>query len=258
MSIENIGKINHLLKEWPFGTVMLSSWLTERGYSYQLLARYVKSGWIERIGVGAYIRSGDDLKIEGAIYTLQRQSNSSIHIGGKSALSILGKAQYLEFMPPSTHLFGGGNEQLPAWLKEIKWVPEINYNSTTFLPNHLGLVEKEFYNFSMYISGVPRAFMEYLYGISDNQSLIECYEIMEGLTNLRPQLIQELLENCTSVKVKRLFLYMAKKAGHQWYDYLDENKINLGTGKRSLAGNGIYIPEYKISLPKKLVEYGKL
>jgi len=72
------------------------------------------------------------------------------------------------------------------------------------------------------------------------------------LVNLRPQIIQKLLEECTSVKVKRLFLYMAKKANHQWFQFLKIDNIDLGKGHRTLANNGVYNAKYMISVPKEL------
>jgi hypothetical protein len=73
---------------------------------------------------------------------------------------------------------------------------------------------------------------------------------MELLNGLRPAKVQELLENCKSVKVKRLFLYFAEKAGHSWFKYVDTAKINLGSGNRSLAENGVLVSKYKLVLPK--------
>ena len=52
-----------------------------------------------------------------------------------------------------------------------------------------------------------------------------------------------------------MFLYMAEKAGHYWYDELDLSKIKLGTSKLQLVQNGIYISKYKITVPKELNEY---
>jgi hypothetical protein len=54
------------------------------------------------------------------------------------------------------------------------------------------------------------------------------------------------------VKVKRLFLYLADKAGHEWLSYINIQNIDLGTGKRSIVEGGIYIPEYRITVPKEL------
>jgi hypothetical protein len=78
---------------------------------------------------------------------------------------------------------------------------------------------------------------------------------MEMLTTLRPQLVQQLLEQCASLKVKRLFMYMADKSQHQWFHALDKSVIYLGDGKRSFARNGVYISNYMITIPKELAEY---
>ena len=75
---------------------------------------------------------------------------------------------------------------------------------------------------------------------------------MESLTTLRPKLLQTLLERCTSQKVKRLFLYMAEKAGHYWFEELDLEKINIGTSKIQLVPDGIYSSKYMITIPKAL------
>jgi hypothetical protein len=78
---------------------------------------------------------------------------------------------------------------------------------------------------------------------------------MEQLTTLRSDVVQELLENTGNLKIKRLFLYMAQKASHEWFDRIDRGEINLGTGKQKLTDNGVYLSEYKITIPKELYEY---
>ena len=75
---------------------------------------------------------------------------------------------------------------------------------------------------------------------------------MEGLNNLRPDLVQNLLENCSSIKVKRLFLYLAEKASHGWVQHIKLDKIDLGSGKRSIVKNGVYNSKYKITVPTEL------
>jgi hypothetical protein len=77
---------------------------------------------------------------------------------------------------------------------------------------------------------------------------------MEGLVNLRPVIIQELLEQCKSIKVKRLFLYMADKQKQSWFKYIDKAKIDLGSGDRSLVKDGVYIKDYKITVPRQLAK----
>jgi hypothetical protein len=46
---------------------------------------------------------------------------------------------------------------------------------------------------------------------------------------------------------------MAEKAGHSWFKYLDLNKVNLGSGKRSIIFNGVLNSKYLITVPKELI-----
>ena len=114
------------------------------------------------------------------------------------------------------------------------------------------MTEVELKNFSIKVSGATRALLECVYLVKKNQDLLECYELMECLNNLRPGDVQTLLEKCRSVKVKRLFLYLAEKAGHRWLEYLDSNKIDFGSGKRSIARGGVYVDKYRITVPKEM------
>lgn len=257
MSADVGSKINKLLGSQPQGTVLLSSWLADQGYSYDLQQRYKKSNWLQSIGVGAVMRTNDKVGYEGAVYALQQQGNLSIHPGGRTALSILGKAHYLELNKSRVVLFGGSKEKLPAWFKKYNWGMKVNYHATTFLPKDIGLTEWEVKNFSIKVSGAARALMECLYLAPQYQDLMECFELMEGLNNLPPKQVQVLLEKCESVKVKRLFLYMAEKAKHNWFNYLDTEKIDLGRGKRSVVKNGALVEKYGITVPKELEVNGK-
>ena len=248
-------KINKLLKSQPPGVVYLSSWLTENVFSSQLLNRYKKSNWLYSIGTGAWMRVGEKPTYQGAIYALQKQSSLSIHLGGKTALSLLGKVHYLELNKQQIVLFGGNNEKLPTWFTSYDWGLKVNYCSTSFLPRKAGLQSSEESMFNIQISNPVRALMECLYLSPQKQELKECYEIMEGLNNLRPKQVQDLLEQCNSIKVKRLFLYMAEKSGHNWFKYINLNNIDTGKGKRSLVKNGVYISKYGITIPKELADY---
>lgn len=254
MSTVESSKINQLLASQPPGAVVLSSWLTGRGYSFELQKRYRKSGWLESIGTGAMIRAGDNVGYEGAIYALQKQAGSNIHPGGRSALSLLGKAHYLELAQKKVVLFGGQGEKLPAWFQNHDWGLTFDYHPSSFLPSGLGLTDVELKNFSIKVSGAARALMECLYLAPEKQELVECYELMEGLNNLRPDHVQALLESCKSVKVNRLFMYLAEKAGHAWVQNLDLARVDFGKGKRAVVKGGAYVEKYQITVPKELLE----
>lgn len=75
---------------------------------------------------------------------------------------------------------------------------------------------------------------------------------MEMLSILPPKNVQRLLEECRSVKVKRLFLFMAEKARHAWFEALDLDKVDLGSGKRVIAKGGVYDKKYQITIPAEL------
>lgn len=252
MSTEMGSKINQLLSSQPAGIVLQSTWLREQGYSLDLQKRYRESKWLESIGSGAMKRLKDPVTYEGALYALQKQSGMSIHAGGKTALEMHGLAHYLIMDKPKIYVFGGKNERLTTWFKRYDWGVTIKYHATSFLPSELGLVEKEFKQFSFKISSPLRALMECLYLIPAEQDLVECFHFMESMNNLRPALVQNLLENCYSIKVKRLFLYLAEKAGHDWVGRLETEKIDLGKGKRSIIKKGVYNSKYQITVPPEL------
>jgi len=73
---------------------------------------------------------------------------------------------------------------------------------------------------------------------------------MENLISIRPNVIQILLESCTSLKVKRMFLHFAEKVNHPWFKKLDLKKIELGSGKRVIFQNGVLDKKYNITVPK--------
>src|SRR3712207_1835616 len=105
------------------------------------------------------------------------------------------------------------------------------------------------------ISSPEQAFMECLLLTPRQYNYMDLFYIMEQLTTLRPNVIQLLLETTKHYKMKRLFLYMAEKAGHYWYEDLNLTKIDLGTHKLQLVKSGVYISKYKMIVPKELNDY---
>ncbi len=75
---------------------------------------------------------------------------------------------------------------------------------------------------------------------------------MEGLANLSPRRMQNLLEEATSIKVKRVFFFFADRHHHRWLNRIDREKIDLGRGKRMLVKGGKLDPKYEITVPEGL------
>ena len=252
MVTEKRTKINQLLSTIPQDVVLQSSWLINEGYSLDLQKYYRNSGWLKALGNGAMYRGNSQPGYEGGVYALQKQSGLSVHPGGRTALALQGKAHYIELETSQIWLFGGENEKLPTWFKKHKWVNTLHYKASSFLPKELGLTEFSLAGFSIKVSSPARAIMECLYLAPEKFDIVECYELMENLNDLRPTIVQELLEACTSIKVKRLFLFMAEKLNHSWFKHVNLSKVDVGKGKRSLVKEGVYISKYQITVPKVL------
>ena len=249
----NYTKLGKIMQEYPKGLVLLPSWLVSEGYSYELQQQYRKSSWLRSIGKGAMLKSENPLLLSGALSALQFQGNINIHYGGRSALELQGNTHYLRLASSEATLFAPGQTKLPSWFVNNKW--DVNYKVfkvSLFKNDYVGLIDYQDNGITMRISSPGRAMMECLSLCPKGFSLVEAYELMEGLSTLRPKQVQELLEECKSIKAKRLFLYFAERAGHSWFKYIDQTKIDLGSGNRSLTDSGVLISKYNLVLPKEL------
>lgn len=254
MSIPNQHKLKQLLQQWPNATVATAAWLESVGISKQLRLRYQKSQWLEALSTGAFKKAGDKIGWQGGIYAIQKQAKLNLHPGALTAIALHGSAHYIRMGRENLHLFGLPHTSLPQWFKKYKWDMDVEFYRSAFLSAGLGFNDYQVKDFTIKISSLERAILECLYLAPDKTDLVECYQIMEGLTTLRPALLQELLEGCTSIKVTRLFLYMAEKANHAWFKYLKKEKFDIGKGERSLVKDGVYIASYKITVPRELAE----
>jgi len=245
-------KINQLLQNIPQGVVVLASWLHAKGYSYELQRRYKESQWLESIGTGALKRKGDTIDIYGALYAMQ-QAYKNVHIGGPTSLQLQGLSHYIKMSDKKVYLFSEKNFNVPKWFQQYVWSDTPIMMKRNLLPATLGLVDFQYQKFSIKISSPARAMMECLELSPVQFDLMEASQIMEGLNTLKPNDVQLLLEQCTSIKVKRLFLFLAEKSGHSWFNYLKFERINLGAGKRKIVENGVYNAKYQITVPKSLM-----
>jgi len=244
-------KLNAMLMRWPKGTVAVQHWLREQGIPRQLAEKYRRSNWIERIGQGAYTRTGDKVEVLGGIYALQSELNLPVHVGGKTALELQGYAHFVSAKNlPFVHLFGRPGRPLPTWFRRRQWESKVRFHLVRLFPSKpdLGLTKKVCEQIPTQMSAPERAALELVNLVPKEQSFSEARQLMAGLTTLRPELVQELLEACRSVKAKRLFLFLAEEAGHPWVKELDTSKLDLGRGKRSIVKGGRFDPKYGITV----------
>jgi hypothetical protein len=227
-------RINQRLFTAPANAVLTSGWLKRQGISSKLAVYYASSGWLHRIGDGAF--------------TVQPGTPNP---GGRTALELSGLAHFLPLC--ETHplfLFGRVGERLPAWFQGLPWANRVRHVSTNFLPDDLGIGEHRDGDPIVKISVPERATLELLQALKLSATEYEHANLVfEGLGTLRAEVIQSLLEQCTSVKVKRLFLHLAERHNHAWFKSLDLSKVSLGSGKRVLIAGGRLDPKYLITVP---------
>ena len=246
-------KVNRLLREWPRGTVAVQSWLTEQGVSRQLAEAYRKTGWLERFARGVYVRADDQVDWMGAVHALQHQLGLTVHPAAKTALQMQGLGHFLAVGTgaPIT-LFGSPREKLPGWFCQHDWSARVRYTASNLLPmsSEHGLTQRDLGAFSLTVSAPERAAFELLHLIPRRESYEEARLLFEGLTTLRPELVQQLLVACRSIKVKRLFLHLAEACGLPWVGRLDLGHVDLGRGKRVIVKGGRLDAKYQITVPQ--------
>ena len=64
-------------------------------------------------------------------------------------------------------------------------------------------------------------------------------------------LVQQLLEGCISIKVKRLFLFLVMRQDAPWSRKLKITRITLGQGKRQVTRGGRLNVRFSITVPEQ-------
>jgi|APFre7841882654_1041346.scaffolds.fasta_scaffold60000_2 hypothetical protein len=251
MSIKKGTKLQKIM-QLPKGLVLTASYLNRQGIDGQLLARYKKSQWLDSIAEGAYVLYGDKVDWQGALYAMQRHLKLPVHCGARTALELQGYSHYVASKIREVFLFGPTGQKLPLWFGKYNWNVSFTYKMTSLLPDSLsaGYVNFPWGDLSIRISSPERAVMEMLYHVPAKQGFDEAARIMESLLSLRLELVQKLLESCASIKVKRLFLYMAQAANLPFVAKLNLKKVNLGKGDRTVVRGGRLDPQYRITVPR--------
>ena len=249
-------KIRQILEKAPYGSMLFGEWLSAHGMDAKSQYAYTKSGWLTRISKGVYKLEGTNPTLLATISSYNTQLGKACIVGAYTALELRGYSHYVPMGKPKAYLFTNNDSRLPAWLLQSEWDMTVRYMTTSFLGDGtLGTEIMTIDGHELLVSSPERAILECLNLPEASSSLLDIYYIMEGLTTLRPKLMQTLLENCTSQKVKRLFLYMAEKANHPWYKKLDTARVSMGTSRYMATPTGKYISKYNITIPKDLADY---
>lgn len=257
MDAESGKKLKNLLAAIPSGGIVTSATLGELGISHGLARNYVTNGWLHRIGVGAYRRPHETPTWQAAVHALQTQLHLPVHVAALTALAAEGASHYVRLSRDRVFLFSTPPKTSPPrWFKDHDWAADIVYTQSKLLPEELGLRSLDYSGFPLNASSPERAILESLHLAPATIDLVECSHVLEGLLSLRPKLMQELLESCNSIKVRRLFLYLATRSNLPVIKHLDLARISLGSGARAIVPDGVYDARFQMMLPKELVMHG--
>jgi len=178
----------------------------------------------------------------------------TVHVGGRTALELQGRAHFVPLgRQKKVILVSDQPEQLPAWFKNYRWEASLEHCCLSLFEHvpDKAIAKLDCGGFEVVISSAERAVMEQMHLARTNDDVEQAYQLMEGLNTLRPNVVQDLLVNCRSVKVKRLFLWSAETVGHTWFGRLDSSRVDLGKGKRQLYKGGRLDLKYQITVPKR-------
>ena len=250
----------------PYGMLATKRWLAEQGLSAHALDNAVKTDTLLPLATGVYSQYSRAVTWEGVVASMQRMMANSVDdelppvvVGGLSALSISGLSQYLLLgSTPHIHLYE--TKKLPSWLARLSLPIKFEGHSTSKLwPDNVSkdraFVKKHEWGEQLppvYFSCPEKAILEVLMDLPERVSFEHADELMQGLVNLSPRKLDTLLKGCKSVKVKRLFLWLAKRHAYPWFEKLNVENYDLGSGKRVVAKGGSLDTEYLITVPQHM------
>lgn len=271
--------LNQLERDLPEGLIVDSAWLEARGIASNLRAYYVKSGWLDQPTRGVYRRPRGTLSWQHVVISLQTLLKLDFVVGGRTALELQGFAHYLSPDIRDVHLYGP--DRPPFWLERLD-LPQrfVSHNSGKLFRNDpvtrglsslawditkgqgrdlnrfqggdLATLTWGQWDWPLTLSTPERAYLELLDQLPRHESFHQADMLMQGAANLSPRRLEKLLNDCTSIKVKRLFFFFADRHQHAWRKRLDKSIIDLGSGKRMLVKGGRLDPVYLITVPEDL------
>ena len=287
MGYQKQSKLSRLHQCLPEGLVADTEWFGRMGYPGALRSRYVKSGWLESVVRGVFRRPLHVPGLDGVVspldwgqvlVSLQSVMGFPVAVGGRTALDLHGHVHYLQpHGPVAVHIYGEAGA--PSWLGKLPLAQRFTVRNSGRLFRSgaiAGLVaERESWHgangrghagegeggltwgafgvadWPIIASSPERAMLEMIDELPNRESFNQVDMLMDGFVWINVKRMNELLRECRSVKVKRLFLWFAERHGHQWLKGIERGRIDLGKGRRMLGWGGKVDPTYLISVPEE-------
>ena len=243
-----------LEKILPEGLVVDRAWLNKQGVSRPNIDYYLRTGRLEAVARGAYRRPGPSLKWEHLVYSLQELAYP-VHVGGRAALELQGYTHYLSLSGKQQIDLYGVRHIPDSLLTSSAPIKLIVHSVDLFrdLPAE-AITTKPFGHWDWLIRyATPElALLELLSAVNSEADFSVMDKFFETAVTLRPSLVNKLLNVCTQVKAKRLFLWFATRHNHTWLKQIDTSKVNLGSGKRVIVNGGALDKKYLITVPREM------
>ena len=240
---------DRLFLNWKDEAIHTHFWFKSYGINRQAVHQSVKNKLIRKLGGGAYIKAKDKLNWQSAVWTAQKELKLPFHVAGQTALELQGLGHFVKIGKPFAYMVKTDHMRVPVWLKNNHWGVVFHFRNSSLFPPDLALMKYNKSKFHFILSSRERAIMEMISHLELGNSFETLERYFEGLLNLRGFLVQKLLENCSSIKVKRVFLYMADKLKLPIMKNLNTRRIQLGHGKRVISHKGKLNKVYNITVP---------
>ncbi len=246
-------KIHRVLSKWVPGDVHSLKWFKQFGVTQSEVFNYWKKGVFTKIASGIYALPDEPLRWESAVDILQKELGLEVHVGGVNALELQGFAQYpmMGKRPPMRLIFTK-KTNIPKWLNHSGWNVEFVTSTSKLIKGDQSLQGFKAEQKEIKISSIEQAILEYIFHSRIGSSFEEVINHLEFLQSARSAEFQKLLEKCSSVKVKRVFLYVSEKIKMPFFKHLDLSRIDLGSGTRTIIKGGEVNKKYNITVEKSI------
>ena len=222
------------LAQLPRGGPLGLELLAAHGITAKHASALLRSGWLQRLGRGAYSLPGDELNRDACLAFLAQQL-PGLHVAAKTALAWRGVRHNLAFRE-TVVLWGDGPARLPAWFSErfpVRY--RVAHIFGPAMPVGLGLAPLPAGRPDLLVSTPERALLELLSETGSFEGLEEVRHLVESTRNLREPVLDELLGHLNRIKVARLAARLATELELPWADLAQHHSRRLGGGRRLVA-----------------------
>lgn len=273
-------KVKELQRILPEGLVADTQWFAQRGYTSDMLSRYVKQGWLDRPARGVYRRPAPPLLWQQIVISLQSLMNVPVAVGATTALRLQGHEHYVTMGSYEGDIWLTSPWPLPRWVLQVETNAKFyQFRSGALWPDRPPAGQAPWgLKSAMLLSDrvLPNAFIRKNWGTwswplvmsSEERALIEAFlpvtgkyessfdmplRSTESMFHLQWERLQGLLETCRSKRVKRLVLWMAEYSDLPFSEHLDLDRVELGSSTMRLVppgapgrfspGQRLYVPD---------------